>query len=491
MPVAFDFSRVHFVFASLAFPPSLRNHAGAAPFGTPMSRVSLLTIIVGLLISSGVVFAGDNKTVDALRIAVFKTDATPPLGSPVAYAPARKIDDPLSARGIVLLGAGKPIVLCAVDWIGIANDGHDAWREALAEAAKTTPDRVAVHTLHQHDAPRCDFSAEEWMAAHGLRGERFDVTFARKTIAVAADALRAAMPKAQTVTHVGVGEGRVEKVASNRLIPGPTGKLMRRMSASRNPDAQAAPEGVIDPVLKLISFWNEATPIVCLTYYATHPQSYYGNGDVTAEFVGLARAKRERETDGLAHIHFNGAGGNVAAGKYNDGSPENRLVLTGRMADGMRRAWEATQKRPITAGDVEWRVAPVVLPLPEHMNRQALAKQLADSTASPYVRLNAASKLAYLTRVEEGRRIDLTALRLGDVYLLHMPGELFVEYQLAAQQMRPDATVCMAAYGDYGTGYIGTEIAYSQGGYETQPASSNTAPHVERVLMDAIRTLLK
>ena len=72
-----------------------------------------------------------------------------------------------------------------------------------------------------------------------------------------------------------------------------------------------------------------------------------------------------------------------------------------------------------------------------------------------------------------------------------MPGELFVEYQLAAQQMRPNDTVCMAAYGDCGTGYIGTEIAYSQGGYETQPSSSNTAPQVERVLMDGMRALLK
>src|SRR5690606_5801781 len=103
-----------------------------------------------------------------LRVALFQVDATPPLGSPVAYAPARKIEDPLSARGLVLLGAGKPIVLCAVDWIGIGNEGHDAWRERLAEAAGTTPDRVAVHTLHQHDGPRCDFTAEQLLAAHGL-----------------------------------------------------------------------------------------------------------------------------------------------------------------------------------------------------------------------------------------------------------------------------------------------------------------------------------
>ena len=74
--------------------------------------------------------------------------------------------------------------------------------------------------------------------------------------------------------------------------------------------------------------------------------------------------------------------------------------------------------------------------------------------------------------------------------MLHLPGELFVEYQLAAQKMRPDLFVAMAAYGDYGPGYIGTEIAYSQGGYETSPRASLVAPGVEKVLMDTIGRLL-
>ena len=62
--------------------------------------------------------------------------------------------------------------------------------------------------------------------------------------------------------------------------------------------------------------------------------------------------------------------------------------------------------------------------------------------------------------------------------------------KLAAQKMRPDSSVLMAAYGDYGMGYIGTAIAYTQGGYETGPVS-RVAPEVETVLMDAMRTLLK
>ena len=69
-----------------------------------------------------------------------------------------------------------------------------------------------------------------------------------------------------------------------------------------------------------------------------------------------------------------------------------------------------------------------------------------------------------------------------------MPGELFVEYQLAAQKFRPDLFVAMAAYGDYAPGYIGTEIAYPQGGYETGPRASLVAPRdVERILIDVMQ----
>lgn len=452
----------------------------------------------------------------SLRLGVFQVDATPPLGTPVAYALARKIEDPLTARGVVLLGAGQPIVLCAVDWIGIANGGHDVWRESLARAVGTSVDRVTVHALHQHDAVRCDFSAEELLAPQGLAGKRFDVPFVRKTIANAAQAAKASIDKAMPVTQLGVGEARVEKVASNRRILGPDGRVAiarsssyripepilsrlneeakrqgYELSASRVEEALAAPEGVIDPMLKMLTFFHGDRPLVSLSYYATHPQSYFGKGDVTSEFVGLARAEVEREHAGLTLVHFNGASGNVAAGKYNDGTPEARVALTQRMADGMRRAWEATKRVALTAADCEWRVHPVRLPVARHLDADHLRAALEDPQRSESERMSAASKLAFVLRMQRGSPIELTCLRLGNVYVVHMPGELFVEYQLAAQQMRPSDTVCMAAYGDYGPGYIGTEIAYSQGGYETQPSSSNTSPQVERVLMQGLRALLK
>src|SRR6185436_19896458 len=162
------------------------------------------------------------------EIATFQADVTPPIGSPLCDGlvdPAKEIVDHLSARGVILWSDQAPIVLCAVDWLGIGNSGHEAWCQALAKAAGTTPDRVAVHCLHQHDAPGCDFDAEILLAQHGLAGQLFDVAFARQAMADAAAAVQRATMHRQPFTHVGMGSGRVDQVASSRRILGADGKV--------------------------------------------------------------------------------------------------------------------------------------------------------------------------------------------------------------------------------------------------------------------------
>ena len=435
-------------------------------------------------------FAGAAvRAEEPIHLATFNVDATPKLGRPSAYAPVRSIEDPLSARGIVLwTSTQKPVVLCAVDWIGIGNASHWYWKETLAQAAGTTPERVAVHTLHQHDGVRCDFTAEELLASIGEAGTRFDVGFSRDVVRRVAEAIRASMKTPRQVTHLGTGMAKVEKVASNRRILGPDGKVKYvRYSACRIKEAIDAPEGLIDPYLRTVSFWDGDTPLAVLTYYATHPQSYYGKGDVTAEFVGLARAQREKDMPGVPLIHFNGASGNVAAGKYNDGSQAMRPVLTQRMAAGMRASWEATHKVPLRARDFAWRVVRVPLPISDKLDPEKLRAQLRDPRATTLQKFTAANNLAWLAGVR-AHQTECACLTLAEMRILHMPGELFVEYQLEAQKMRPQSFVCMAAYGDYGPGYICTEIAYAQGGYE--PGVSLVAPSVEGVLRKVMQDLL-
>ena len=450
---------------------------------------------IGLTIGILIVVALPIAMGQDVSIATFQADVTPPIGAILcggARIPAQEITDPLSARGIVILPDGQePIVLCAIDWVSIANGGHDAWREAIAKAADVDVSRVSVHTLHQHDAPFCDFTMEELAASQGFGGKMFDVDVARECIQRTADAVAEAMKHPQRVTHVGIGQAQVENIASNRRILGPDGKVQyTRWTATQDPEVRAFPVGTIDPYLKAVSFWDGDTPLVVMTYYATHPQSHYGSGMVNADFPGLARSAREEALPGVKHIHFDGAGGNIGAGKWNDGSPENRPVLAGRLADGMRRAWEDTAKYPLSSETVVWVTDDVALPPREGTTLEAEQAKLVDMNADEGIRMSAVGEIAFRERLAAGKEITIGLLELGPVSIIHMPGELFVEYQLAAQALRPDRTVCMAAYGDCGPGYIGTAIAYTQGGYETGPAASLTAPEVEGVLLGSLRKLL-
>ena len=429
---------------------------------------------------------------EPVKVATFDVDATPPLGSAMAYDTVKRLDDlTLRCRGVVITGSGDPIVLCAVDWIGIANEGHDAFRIALAQAAGTTPARVAVHALHQHDAPGCDFTAEKLIKELGVKGySRFEGDFQRLVIARAAEGITRALPTAREATHWGWGQAVVKEVASQRRLLGPDGKVkFTRTSSTKNAEMRAEPEGVIDPLVTSLSFWDKAGPIAVLTSYACHPQSYYRLGYPTPDFPGIARFIRSQSWPHTLHVHFNGAGGNVTAGKYNDGAWENRMILANRLADGMKEALDKTVKSPLKAEDIGWASVPVRLPLSTHLKADELVAKLKATTPKGYISYG--DQLAWLKRHEAGHAIDITCLRVGSSRMLHLPGELFVEYQLAAKAMRPDLHVAVAAYGDYGPGYIGSTCAYEQGGYEVGPTSSNVAPQVEPVLIEAMKQLLE
>jgi hypothetical protein len=432
-----------------------------------------------------------SKVSNSIKVGVFEIDVSPPIGSPVAYAYARSIVDSLTAKGIVILSDEKPVVLCAVDWIGIANEGQDAWRESLAKAAGTTTDRVSVHTVHQHDGVSCDFTTEAILDEYGLGGWKSDTSFLHNTIQSVATAVEHAKQNAQPITHMGFGQAMVEKVAANRRILGEDGTVkITRWSRTLDSAAIAAPDGLIDPWLKCISFWNEDQPVAVLNYYATHPMSHYGKGDVSSDFPGIARERREKQL-GVPHLYFSGAGGNITAGKYNDGSPENRPVLAERMEKAMRQAWNETEKTPLAKSDFNWNNTEVILPLGKHLVEEELLAQLSNRQSDSASKLVAADHLAWLRRTKEGHKVNVSSIRLGNIWLLNIPGEAFIEFQLAAQKMKPGDFVCTAAYEEYGPGYLCTEIAYSQGGYESSERASCVSPEIEKVLLSAITEVLK
>lgn len=429
----------------------------------------------------------DKNTSPGLKISTFDVNATPPIGTQLTYDPMINSSDlSLRAKGVVLTGAGKPIVMCAIDWIGIANESQDLFKRSLADAAKTIPERVVIHTVHQHDAPISDLTAEKILNDHQIPVGAFDSSFTKELVVSIQQSIRNSLENAEVITDIGLGEAPVYQVASNRRVNKKDGKIISmRGSSSRDPALRDLPEGLIDPDVSLLSFWNKDKPLAVLSFYATHPQSYYLTKIANPDFPGIARHLRQLAIPDALHVHFAGAGGNIAAGKYNDGSHENRLILAERMADGMKRAWENTVKQKVEVKNVQWITVPLFLPYnPEVAKIEGQINKMNERLLT-----NNLGRLGWFKRRLEGKSIEAACLVVSDARILFMPGELFVEYQLAAKSMASDKFVAMAAYGDYGPFYIGTKEAYSEGGYEIE--SSPVTADSEEYILNAIHTLLK
>jgi len=418
-------------------------------------------------------------------LATFQVDVTIPLGHACmggGIAPASTVAQPLEARGFVFHAPPeKPLVVVSFDWCEIRGSAYDDWREALATAAGTDAQRVLVSCTHVHDAPVMDPEAEFLLREAEQSGAwknlpapdpkaRIQLAsvcwpdFNRLCIQRAKAAVTEALKNPRTVTHLGTGKAKVERIASNRRFVKPDGSISyaRGSRSATHPEAAAADEGEIDPWLRTLSFWDGATPVCALHSYAVHPMSRYGGGMVGIDFVGLARDKFQAAHPGVFSIYATGAAGNVTAGKYNDGSDASLEDLIQRLHAAMDESWRNTQQHQIQEPP-ELRVARIALGARNTLaHTEAILRHQLRTDPVPFGRAAAAMGIAWYERVKSGHQIDLPCIDFGPAQLLLLPAEVYVEFQLHAQSLRPESFVMCLGYGECGPGYIPVERAWRE-----------------------------
>ncbi len=440
---------------------------------------------------------GSNAKV--FKLATFLADGTPPLGHMLITGGCNyveSIEGRLEIRGFVLLPPDeKPIVFCSVDWVDIRNDAYKHWCNVLSKVAGTDPSRVMLCEVHQHDTPLADFEAQHILERFHSPYKMLDLAWHEGVVQSTAAAIRRSLANTHTITHIGFGKGEVKKIASNRRYILPDGTPgYDRGSTCKDPIARDAPEGDIDPFLRTLSFWNGDRAVCALSIYSTHPMSYYRTGKANPDFPGLARARRQADDTGIFQIYASGASGNVTAGKYNDGSHENRPVLADRLYQGMTEAWKNTKKRPLTSATFRAATVKFEPRLSQGFTREELEKTL--STEGDAAKHTAAAMgLSWLERVEkEGGsaliEFPLLDLNKGQVSLLVLPGEIYIEYQLYAQKINPESFVMTAAYGESGPGYIPVERAWRENDHNLNDWCW-IAPGMEERIKKALYGLLR
>jgi len=469
-----------------------QGRVGSGPMNRRISDATCLPslfALLGIMVGTGGV--GLEAAAAPLQVATFVADVSPRLGQPVGlgFIPAaRTKEHPLLAKGIVLRGSGKPVVLCAIDWMEFHNDAFALLQARIAEAAGTIPSRVSLHCLHQHTAPALDPNAHVLMLSVNSPRRIATAAYLKSAADRISAAARASLSKSRLVTHVGTSQAKIEKMASSRRLLQKDGSITARMSSTRDAALKALPEGRIDPWLKTVTLLDGRRPLVQLHYYATHPQSFYGDRRLTYDVPGIIRERLQQQT-GVFQVYFTGCGGDVAFGKYNDGTRAARDRLVERLDRGMRQSVASVTPYPVDSFD--WRTVPVRFGSrrePSFSSDQC-RRVLADPKSSDSQKLKAAITLAWNQRVADGDRVLLYRLAIGPVQIVHLPGEPFVEYQLAAQKMAPGSFVAVAGFGDCGMSYIGGDRIFTdRGGYEQTWALAGPS---EDLLLGAIAALLR
>ena len=456
-----------------------------------MIPTRFLTVV--LIITSLLLLQCDGQAADdGLEVATFSVEITPKLGMPVGqgFIPILKTaEHPLLARGILLKDSGMACVICTLDLMEVHNESYDFLRHSIAEAAGVPESHVTLHAIHQHTAPaiatgaqKLEFDKED---PRRIASAEYLLGIAKKL----SSAIQASQKNWRAVTHIATGKAKVERVASNRRLPKADGSIQGRGSNTKSsPKLRDLPEGLIDPWVRTVSLDGAEGSIAQLHYYASHPQSFYGDGRASYDTPGIIRKRLEEQT-GAFQLYVTGCGGDIAFGKYNNGSVEARTELTARLQTGIELSIASHKRQPVEP--MKWSIAPMNFPLrTDDAFSEALQRRiLEDPKAEGRQRRKAAIALSWIQRVQSGKPVELRCLSIGRVKMLHLPGEPFVQFQLAAQKMRPDRFVCVAGYGDCGMGYIGGDRIYAdRGGYEQTYAFAGPC---EKLFLSTIQQLLE
>jgi len=400
----------------------------------------------------------------SLRVGTGRVDITPPIGTWMQGYAVRDhgtegIHDNLKATAVAVENGQRIVALLTCDLIGLDDATVDAVRRRASTLSGIDPQAIMVTCSHTHGGPATG------RRSYTTRDEHYMGMLEKQlatAVAMAVKDLRSASAL--------VGTGSV-RIGVNRR-------------AARDGDVVLGenPEGPIDPEVLSIRFDDSEQRTLAVVFnYACHGTTLGGdNYLVTADYIGYARSTLERALpEGRALSSFvNGAAGDInphPSGSF-DLARRHGLVLG---AEALKASQVA---REIDEPSISHCRVRAHLPLSRPPSLRELKADLTELKASlgegkGKVRASPETVAKILWTEEMIRRsekdeikdhttIEVQALRIGSVGIVGLPGEVFVEIGLEVKRRSPFEATIFAGYSNGLVGYIPTDGAILQGGYE-------------------------
>lgn len=444
-----------------------------------------------------------HPTKSEVRAGAARQLITPELGTPLIgtlrESASGRLEEDLSVTALALSSKSVTVLLLACDAVILTPEEASTIRRLIGDLLTIPPANVLINVSHSHATPSPPAFGEY---DHGESAERRAVeAYHELLVSRCVEAARQAV-ESMRPARIGTGAGDV-RISVNRREQLPDGTMV--LGENQN--------GATDPAVGVLRVDNlTGDPIAVVVHYACHPDVLGPKTDlISPDFVGAARRTVESLT-GATALFLQGAAGDLdprcGIVVDADGVAEMHRLGTELGCEAVRvcqeintarhrssrKSWRSTASvvtgwvySDVASTSAELAVAARTLamplrPLPDMAQAradlagyEAQLAQLEPDPFSPAWRVTTRGlqwAREQLRAVEAGAGphldLELTAVRIGKLAIVGIPGEVFVEIGLAIKAASPFPQTLVCGYTNGLYFYIPTAAAFTQGGYEVE-----------------------
>jgi hypothetical protein len=409
-----------------------------------------------------------------LQAAAAVANITPAIGCVQAGYGSRerrsdKVADELYSKVLVFEWAGLKAAIIACDLIGIPRDLVGRIRAAVRNAAGIDERNILVCASHTHFGPIVE-DENNYLPENldGPADHPWIEELVRKISAAAAVACRSLRS-----VRVGCGIADAGHLCFNRRTIRPDGKV--EMSWLLPPQDAPLTFGPKDSGAGIVKIETTAgAPVATLVNFGCHAvcggENFYA---ISADYPGYTMKSIEREHGGVCLFTAGGAGNIVPLER---GGTSRKKIGEGLGAMVLGRLPSIA---PCAVRTLKTSTSAVRIPLKQLLTieqarhdvdeaRKLWSENPNDTTAANYSRAKNAMGLSRRFGLAGEYEAEVQAIRIGDVTLVGLPGEIFCEITLALKKSFPAGRVIPISLSNDYPGYIPDGLAYEQGGYEPE-----------------------
>lgn len=417
-----------------------------------------------------------------LKVGIAAVDYKPDLGLPIMghirddYA-ARGVHDPMFAKAMVIAGAsGEKIALLSVDICMIPGDQIAMMREFIEDRCGIAGKNVLIAGTHTHGGP----STLEKYTSPKSPDDKMEAFLNR-----AAQAVIDANDNLEDATFK-VGYAEEDRLSFNRRLKCSDGKTHMNWEEV-DPAIVIEALGPIDPQLVTMTVSNSGQHKAALVNFPLHPAIIdYENWEYTADWPGyMAQGLGKIAGDDFVSLFFNGCCGNINQFDYDNkylpkkGYPMAQLAgytLAASAAKAMRSEVAVSGDKVAVSGELvtlkrfriteeEYQEAKRVLE-----SKVKVVRENSDGLPAEYM---APGVIEMYEKQDTDDQVEVMAMRVGDVGIVGLPGEIFCEFGLEIKDRSPAKHTIVIELANGAVGYFPTVAAFDEGGYEVTASATN------------------